>query len=89
MQMLDSTLPSSITPAGEPTPGLSGPRTAADVAGPEDVAGLRAELDRLLKQQRELMELLGTTRADRLLHDVRNLLQERIFLEAACRQMDP
>lgn len=55
---------------------------------PEDMK-LLAELDHLRAQQRELMLLLGTTRPDRILHDVRNLLQERIFLEAACRQSEP
>ena len=87
MQMLDQTLASSA-PA---TPGLTaGAGTPADTRpSAEDVGRLQAELDRLLAQQRELMELLGTKRPDKILHDVRNLLQERIFLEAACRQSEP
>ena len=47
---------------------------------------MRAELDRLQAQQQELMKLLGTARPDRIVHDVRNLLQERMFLEAACKR---
>ena len=88
MPMLDQTLET-------PAPTLTGAAAAAGAAAPaaapsgEDVERLRAELERLQKQQRELMELLGTTRPDKILHDVRNLLQERIFLEAACRQMEP
>jgi hypothetical protein len=46
-------------------------------------------LDRLLAQQRELMELLGTKRPDRILHDVRNLLRNASSWKAACRQIEP
>lgn len=85
MPMLDHTRASHApaTDAGADRDSLS----AASAA--EDLPAMRAELDRLRNQQRELMELLGTTRPDKVLHDVRNLLQERIFLEAACRQMEP
>ena len=51
-----------------------------------EIQSLRADLNRLLDQQKELMQLLGTKRADKLVHDVRNLLQERMFLEAACKR---
>ena len=86
MQTLDQTIRSSAPEAPEQPAGDTPP---ADAGSAEEFHRLRAELDRLLAQQRELMELLGTTRPDRILHDVRNLLQERIFLEAACRQMEP
>ena len=87
MQMLDQTRTSSTPPTPESVAGMGTPADAR--TSPDDVARLRAELDRLLAQQRELMELLGTKRPDKILHDVRNLLQERIFLEAACRQSEP
>ena len=57
----------------------------ADQSMPE-VERLRRDLDKLLRQQAELMQLVGTTRADRLVHDIRNVLQERMLLEAACKR---
>jgi len=57
-----------------------------NVDSSSELERMRAELDRLLAQQQELMKLLGTTRPDRVVHDVRNLLQERMFLEAACKR---
>lgn len=51
-----------------------------------ELARLRAALDRHEEREREMMELLGTARADKLVHDLRNLLQERMFLEAACKR---
>ena len=53
-----------------------------------ELQSLRDEVDRCHAVERELMGLLGTTRADRIVHDVRNLLQERIFLLAACKDTD-
>ena len=57
-----------------------------NVDSSSELERMRAELDRLNAQQQELMKLLGTTRPDRIVHDVRNLLQERMFLEAACKR---
>ena len=37
---------------------------------------VRAELDRLLARERQIVELLGSKSADRILHDLRNLLNE-------------
>ena len=85
MQILDHSIRSAAPGTSAQVAGVEAP---ADARSAEDVERLRAELDRLLAQQRELMELLGTTRPDKILHDVRNLLQERIFLEAACKQME-
>jgi hypothetical protein len=51
-----------------------------------EVDRLRADVDRLLRQQAELMQLIGSSRPERLIHDVRNLLQERMLLEAACKR---
>jgi hypothetical protein len=67
---------------------LAGTSSVAAAANPGlgETDKLRLELDRLQAQQRELMQLLGTSRPDRIVHDVRNLLQERMFLEAACKK---
>ena len=40
----------------------------------------RAERSRLFERQRRMMELLKTTNADHLVHDLRNLLNERELL---------
>jgi hypothetical protein len=64
---------------------------AAEPSGAEqplDYDSVCRELEQLRSVQRELMRLLGTTRPDRVLHDVRNLLQERIFLEAAVKRAE-
>lgn len=58
---------------------------AAEVQAVSEIAELRKELERLRAQQREIMQLLGTKMPERVIHDLRNLLQERIFLEAAAR----
>jgi hypothetical protein len=43
---------------------------------------LRAERDALLDRQRQVMDLLGTRAPERLLHDLRNLLNERELFKA-------
>jgi hypothetical protein len=47
-----------------------------------DVARLRAERDRLLDTQKRVMDLLYTTQPDRLVHDLRNALNERDLFKA-------
>ena len=47
-----------------------------------EVDRLRAERDRLLDTQRRIMELLGTTAPERLVHDLRNVLNERELFKA-------
>jgi hypothetical protein len=54
----------------------------------DEVAKLQAELDQMREMQSEMMRLLGTKQPNRILHDLRNLLQERIFLMAACKDAD-
>lgn len=89
--MFNATLVPTASVAGsEEAIGLSASLSGSD-APPSMLAAtegerLRGELDRLRAQQQELMQLLGTTRPDRLVHDIRNLLQERMFLEAACKR---
>jgi hypothetical protein len=41
---------------------------------------IRAERNRISECQRTIMELLGTTSPDRLVHDIRNVLNERQLL---------
>lgn len=74
-----------IAPAPETQVGLD---SVADGIGGglQELESLRADLKRLRDQQQELMQLLGTQRPDKLVHDLRNLLQERMFLEAACKR---
>jgi len=55
---------------------------------------LRAELDQaradrnhLLDLQRQILQLLGTTRSEKILHDLRNLLNERDLLKALTDEM--
>ena len=45
-----------------------------------EVEQLRAERARLFERQRRMMELLGTTTAEHLIHDLRNVLNERQLL---------
>jgi hypothetical protein len=43
---------------------------------------LRAERDKLQEMQLRILELLGTDRPDRLIHDLRNVLNERALYRA-------
>ena len=47
-----------------------------------EVERLRAERNRLLDTQRRIMDLLGVRSADRLVHDLRNVLNERELFKA-------
>lgn len=82
--MLDPSVDATFSHDRQP-PAAAVPNGAAAPQNAEELQQLQAKLERLLSQQRELMKLLGTTREDRIVHDVRNLLQERIFLLAACK----
>lgn len=52
-----------------------------------DLEQLRSERNRLADTQRRIMELLNVQSADRLLHDIRNVLNERELLRALTAQM--
>jgi hypothetical protein len=69
-----STLPASRAPDFAPGAGASDDRPAS--AGPD------SELDALREREREIMQLLGTRSPDRILHDLRNLINEVILLRA-------
>ena len=47
-----------------------------------EVDRLRADRDRLADIHQQIMDLLGTHNPDRLLHDLRNLLNERALFKA-------
>jgi hypothetical protein len=46
---------------------------------------LRGDYERMARRESELMQLLGTKSPDRLLHDVRNLLNELALLKAVAK----
>jgi hypothetical protein len=52
-----------------------------------EVDQLRAEHSRLMAREREIMELIGASTPERILHDIRNLLNERMLLKALCDEI--
>jgi hypothetical protein len=61
---------------------------AAAAAGPLDPEQLKAAYARLLERQMRIMELIGTKDADHLIHDIRNILNERELLRALTNLQD-
>ena len=51
-------------------------RDDTDDFSAEDSASFRDELDRLRRREQEIMELLGTESPERIIHDLRNLINE-------------
>src|SRR5437879_2822193 len=49
---------------------------------------VRADRDRLAAQQAEIMRLLNVTNPDKLLHDIRNLLNERELFKALTETLE-
>jgi multidrug resistance efflux pump len=47
-----------------------------------DLEQARAERNRMLDTQQRLVELLGSKSADRIVHDVRNVMNERELFKA-------
>ena len=43
---------------------------------------VQADLDRLLEQQRQIMDLLGCKSPEKIMHDLRNVLNELTLLRA-------
>jgi Tfp pilus assembly protein PilN len=66
----------------QPAPGQIAYATAELRDLRSEVDRLRAERDTLLDRQRQVMDLLGTRAPERLLHDLRNLLNERELFKA-------
>lgn len=54
----------------------------------DEIERLRGEVSRLVERQTRMMELLGTTSPEKLLHDLRNLLNERELFKALADQLD-
>ena len=48
----------------------------------DELQSLRAERDTLNQRQQEIMKLLKTKSPDRILHDLRNVLNELVLLKA-------
>jgi hypothetical protein len=54
---------------------------------PTDPEALNRELEQLRAREREIMELLGTRAPEKILHDLRNVLNEVQLLRALADQM--
>jgi len=52
------------------------------------IEGLRAENARLVDREEKIVELLGAQNPERIIHDLRNLLNERELLKALARLDD-
>jgi len=61
---------------------------AENIALRSELNAVELERAKLGDAQRRIMELLGTTSPDRLVHDVRNLLNERALLKALVDVVD-
>ena len=72
--------PSHLEP--QPSPGQIAYATAEIRELRGEVDRLRADREMLLDRQRQIMDLLGTRAPERLLHDLRNLLNERELFKA-------
>lgn len=75
-------------PPGGALPSATSPPAAVAYRSAEirdlraEVERLRAERDRLLETQRRVLELIGSDRPERLVHDLRNVLNERALYRA-------
>jgi len=86
-------MPQSMTPVGEadrmpPSMGEMVSRAAAAHELQAEVDRLRAERSLLLDRQRRIMELLGTAVPEKLVHDLRNVLNERELFKALADRLD-
>ena len=66
----------------QPSPGQLAYTTAELRELRTEVDRLRAERDTLIDRQHQVMDLLGTRAPERILHDLRNLLNERELFKA-------
>ena len=78
-------------PGPDAETGSAGARIASTMADNHELRAelnqLRAERDRLLETQRRIMEVLGAKSPDKLVHDLRNVLNERDLLKALVDQL--
>jgi hypothetical protein len=71
-------------------PSSEGPTGASQVASLQaqlrelqgELEALKADRNRIADRQRRMMELIGTTQPEHLVHDLRNVLNERELLRA-------
>ena len=74
---------------GQPAAGQLAALQAENLELRSQLEQLRADRGRLFDRQRRMMELLNTTNAEHLVHDLRNLLNERELLRTlADTQLD-
>ncbi len=52
------------------------PTDSPDTARGTDVADLRAQIERLRQRESQIMTLIGCKNSDKLMHDLRNVLNE-------------
>ena len=68
--------------ASEPAPAHAPSERKSPAALADEIEQLRVERARWLEIQRGIMDLLGTKSPDRILHDLRNVLNERELLRS-------
>lgn len=77
--------PDASLPSSEPLPSV-GAQIAATLAENRELRAqleqLRSERNRLAETQGRIMELIGTASPEKLVHDIRNVLNERDLLKA-------
>jgi hypothetical protein len=59
---------------------MDNPPATDRLTGSETLEELRSKYERLANREAEIMKLLGTPSPDKLVHDLRNLLNEVILL---------
>lgn len=64
------------------------PEQAAQVAHMPEVAAAQQELERLHDERMQIVELIGARSPDKLLHDLRNVLNELALLQAIAGEKD-
>lgn len=70
-------------PPADPTPASQTAAAQAEVRELRaELEQIRAERNRLAETQRRIMELLNVQSPDKLVHDIRNVLNERELLKA-------
>lgn len=65
---------------GQPSSAMLAGLQAENIQLRAELEQLRAERTRLLERQQQVMELLKVSSSDRLIHDLRNMLNERELL---------
>jgi hypothetical protein len=78
---LDSSLARRIVLEAQLLPQSVQAGKAGPEHGPGDDEGTRAEMDRLLRMEAEIMQLLGSSSKHMIVHDLRNVLNERTLLQ--------